>query len=111
MVCRLRITSLLLLHKALKVALLVGHKDAPIEHFVHCKSFKQQSLHTYVEMLGYYLKDSCEYHFQFVKCNVSAKQKNCKQIETCQIWCCSFEDLCTFVANQCHRACIHISKI
>ncbi len=74
MVCRLRITSLLLLHKALKVAL-VGHKDAPIEHFVHCKSFKQQSLHTYVEMLGHYLKDSCEYHFQFVKCNVSAKQK------------------------------------
>jgi hypothetical protein len=53
----------------------VGDKDAPTEHFVHCKNFKQQSLHTYVEMLDYYLKNSCEYHFQFVKYNVSAKEK------------------------------------
>jgi hypothetical protein len=43
--------------------------------FVHGKNFKQQSLHTYAEMLDYYLKNSCEYHFQFVKCIVSAKEK------------------------------------
>jgi hypothetical protein len=60
---------------------LVRDKDAPTKHLVHCKSFKQQSLHTYVEMLGYYLKDSCEFHFHFVESNVKANEKNDGKLE------------------------------
>jgi hypothetical protein len=105
-VCRLRITNLLSLHKVLKVAL-GGDKDAPTEHFVQCKNFKQQSLHIYVEMLDYYLKNSCEYHFQFVKCNVSAKEKIASKLKHAKYGVCSFEESCSFVANQCYKACIY----
>jgi hypothetical protein len=108
--CSLRITSLLSLHKALKVAL-VRDKDAPTKHLVHCKSFKQQSLHTYVEMLGYYLKDSCEYHFQFVKCNVSAKEKIASKLKHVKYGVVALKNHVSFVANQYHRTCIHMRKI
>jgi hypothetical protein len=50
-------------------------------HFVHCKSLKQQDLHTYVGMLSYCLKDSCEFHFQFVESNVIVEGKNVEKLE------------------------------
>jgi hypothetical protein len=32
-------------------------------------------------MLGYYLKDSCESHFQFVENNVNALKKNASKLK------------------------------
>ncbi len=56
-------------------------KDATVGHFVHCKSLKQQGLHTYVGMLSYCLKDSCEFHFQFIERNVIVEGKNVEKME------------------------------
>ncbi len=80
MVYRFKTISLLSLHKALRIAV-AWDKDAPIYHFVYCKSLKQQGLHIYVGVLGYYLKDSCEFHFHFVESNVKANEKNDGKLE------------------------------
>lgn len=76
-VCRLHISSLLAFNQVVKHQL--GWNDllkALISHVVPCKILKGQSLHTFVEVIGYWLKDARKEHFKVVDGNVSNMEKN-----------------------------------
>jgi hypothetical protein len=76
-VCRLHIYSLIAFNQVVKHQL--GWNDlvkALISHVVPCKILKGQSLNTFVEMIGYWLKDARKEHFKVVDVNVFNVEKN-----------------------------------
>jgi hypothetical protein len=76
-VCRLHISSLLAFNQVLKHQLAWNDLVKPfISHVVPCKILKGQSLHTFVEMIGYWLKDARKEHFKVVDVSVSNVEKN-----------------------------------
>ncbi len=76
-VCRLHISSLLAFNQVFKHQLALNDLvKAFISHVVPCKILKRQSLHTFVEMIGYWLKDARKEHFKVVDVNVSNVKKN-----------------------------------
>lgn len=48
----------------------------PTSHVVSCKRLRVESLHTFLSIVGFCLKDNAEEHFEFVHCNVSMDDMN-----------------------------------
>jgi hypothetical protein len=65
---------------------------------------KGQSLHTFVEMIGYWLKDARKEHFKVVDVDVFYVEENFSIDEIYEIWCNFYQKLCGVIWYQ------HIDK-
>jgi hypothetical protein len=76
MVCRIYISNVIALNKLIKNALSWDDVTiASLEHHVHFNLYlKGIDMHTYTDMIGYYLKDQKKEHFQFCHRDVNFEQ-------------------------------------
>ena len=65
MVVKGNFSSPLVLKKKIKVGL-GWDKSPPTGHVVSCKKWRDESLHTFLGMVGYCLEDNKEEHFEFL---------------------------------------------
>lgn len=61
--------SLPVFNKKIK-ACLGWDESPPMDHVVSCKTLRNEGLHIFKDIIGYYMKDNGEKHFEFVHVSV-----------------------------------------
>jgi len=75
MVCRIMPSSAAVVSKTIKTYLQWDKVEtAPVGHYIFTKILCNTSLHTFIEMLGYCIKDKGQDHFECVHRNVTPEQ-------------------------------------
>lgn len=84
MVVKGNFSSFHMLNKKIKVAL-GWHENPPIGHVVSCKKVRDEGLHTFLDMIGYCMKDNGKDRFEFVHHNVLGDDMNEGNMEYAKI--------------------------